>query len=156
MASRCGVIATSAVAVRTTLLIARFQYHLRTGGAGVGRGTGGSGRDTLLCEEIVPLACTGAAEAPRWLSPEESERLLTARPERNLLPTALAQQLDFTLPGLAKLRAALEPVAQERAEAQLTAHERVRTAARAKGRVAIEPVLPVDVLGVYVLLPRLV
>ena len=102
MASRYGVIATSAVTTRTTLLIARFRYHLRTGGVGSGRGSGlgsgsgpgsssdaDSGRDTLLCEEIVPLACTGAAEAPRWLSPEESERLLTARPERNLLPTAL-------------------------------------------------------------------
>ena len=102
VASRCGVIATSAVTERTTLLIARFRYHLRTGGGGFGGGsrsdTGAgsgsgagsdpgaarsgsgsgagsrsrpgadSGRDTLLCEEIVPLACTGAAEAPRWLS----------------------------------------------------------------------------------------
>ena len=110
----------------------------------------------LLCEEIVPLACTGPAEALRWLSPEESERLLTVQPERNLLPTALKQQLDCALPGLAKLRAALEPIAQERAEIQREVHERVRTAARAKGRVAIEPVLPVDLLGVYVLLPRLV
>ena len=153
VASRCGVIATSAVTERTTLLIARFRYHLRTGGGGAGTD---SGRDTLLCEEIVPLACTGAADAPRWLSPEESERLLTARPERNLLPTALEQQLDLTLPALARLRAALEPVARERAEAQREAHERVRAATRTKGRVAVEPVLPVDLLGVYVLLPRLV
>ena len=187
VASRCGVIATSAVTKRTTLLIARFRYHLRTGGAGFGGGsrsdTGAgsgsgagsdpdaarsgsgsgagsrsrpgadSGRNTLLCEEIVPLACTGAADAPRWLSPEEGERLLTARPERNLLPTALEQQLDLTLPRLAKLRAALEPVARERAEAQREAHERVRVATRANGRVGIEPALPVDLLGTYVLLP---
>ena len=187
VASRCGVIATSAVAERTTLLVARFRYHLRTGGAGFGGGsrsdTGAgsgsgagsdpgaarsgsgsgagsrsrpgadSGRDTLLCEEIVPLACTGAAEAPRWLAPEEGERLLTARPERNLLPTALEQQLDLTLPRLAKLRAALEPVARERAEAQREAHERVRVATRAKGSVTVEPVLPVDLLGIYVLVP---
>ena len=165
------MIATSAVTTRTMLLIARFRYHLRTGGVGSGRGSGpgsgsgagpgsssgtGSGRDTLLCEDVVPLACTGAAEAPRWFSPEESERLLTDRPERNLLPTALEQQLDFTVPALEKLRAALEPVAQERARAQREAHERVRAATRAKGRVAVEPVLLVDLLGVYVLLPRLV
>ena len=192
VASRCGVIATSAVTERTTLLVARFRYHLRTGGGsgansdrhsgrgsdassdrGPGRGSDasadrhsgrgsdassdrGPGRDTLLCEEIVPLACTGAAEAPRWLSSEESERLLTAQPERNLLPTALEQQLGLTLPKLAKLRAALEPIADERAGAQREAHERVRAATRAKGRIAVEPVLPVDLLGVYVLLPRLV
>ena len=126
-------------------------------GAGPGSSSGtGSGRDTLLCEDIVPLACTGAADALRWLSPEESERLLTARPERNLLPTALEQQLGLTLPGLAKLRAALEPVAHERAGAQREAQERVRAATRAKGRVAVEPVLLVDLLGAYVLLPTLV
>ena len=155
------MIATSAVTKRTTLLVARFRYHLRTGGVGSRSGSSarsgsGSGRDTLLCEEIVPLACTGAAEAPCWLSPEDSEHLLTAQPERNLLPTALEQQLGLTLPALAKLRAALEPVARERAEAQREAHERVRVATRAKSRVAVEPVLPVDLLGVYVLLPKLV
>lgn len=32
------------------------------------------------------------------------------------------------------------------------AHERVREAARARGRVTIQPVLPVDILGAYVLL----
>ena len=85
VASRCGVIATSAVTERTTLLIARFRYHLRSGGFGRSTGAGssgsydgsdgsigsggpgrpaGSGRDALLCEEIVPLACTGTAEAP--------------------------------------------------------------------------------------------
>ena len=48
VASRCGVIATSAVAERTTLLIARFRYHLRIGGARAcsGRGSGGSGGGT--------------------------------------------------------------------------------------------------------------
>ena len=78
------MIATSPVTTRTTLLIARFRYHLRTGGVGSGPGSdpgsdpgsgsssdAGPGCDTLLCEEIVPLACTGAAEAPRWLSPRK-------------------------------------------------------------------------------------
>jgi hypothetical protein len=31
----------------------------------------------------------------------------------------------------------------------------VRQAAKTAGRVAIEPVLPVDILGAYLLLPRL-
>ena len=34
-------------------------------------------------------------------------------------------------------------------------HERVRAAARTKGRVSIQPVLPMDILGAYVLLPKL-
>ena len=147
VASRCGAIRTSAVSARTTLLVARFRYHLQSAAA--------AEEGPVLCEEIAPLACTGAADAPGWLPPEESERLLAARPEGNLLLTAIEQQLGLLLPALPALRAALEAVAHERAEAQLGAHRRVRAAARARGRVDIEPVLPVDLLGAYVLLPPL-
>ena len=146
VASRCGAVRTSAVTTRTMLLLVRFRFHLRTRTSADG---------PILCEEIAPLACTGSAEAPCWLSPEEGERMLAARPGGNLLPTAIEQQLDLMLPALPSLRDALETVAHKRAEAQLAAHERVRSASRAKGRVVIEPVLPVDLLGAYVLLPPL-
>jgi superfamily II DNA or RNA helicase len=144
VASRCGVISTSAVNARTTILVARFRYHLQIAGAEA---------DTILCEEIVPLACTGPADAPEWLTQDESEQLLAARPERNLLPTAIEQQSGLLLSALPKLQAALEAVAAQRANAQLSAHERVREAVRTKGRVTIKPVLPVDILGVYGMVP---
>jgi hypothetical protein len=132
------------VSARTTILVARFRYHLRIAGADA---------ETILCEEIVPLACTGPADAPQWLTQDESERLLAARPERNLAPTAIEQQSGLLLDALPKLQAALEAVATERAADQLSAHERVREAARTKGRVTIKPVLPVDILGTYGLVP---
>lgn len=145
VASRCGVASTSAVSARAMLLVARFRYHLQISVAE---------DETILCEEIVPLACTGPADAPNWLGPEEGERLLAARPERNLVQTAIDQQLGLMLPALPKLQRALALLARDRAAAQLAAHERVRAASRTKGRVAIQPVLPVDILGAYVLLPR--
>ncbi len=146
VAARCGIISTSAVTTRTTLLVARFRYHLQTAA---------SEAETILCEEIVPLACTGSADAPQWISVNDSERLLEARPDRNLIQTAIDQQLGLLLPALPKFQRSLEPVAKERAAAQLVAHQRVRMATRTKGRVTIEPVLPIDLLGAYVLLPRL-
>ena len=146
MAARCGIVSTSAVTVRTILLVARFRYHLQVAG------TGGQ---TLLCEEIVPLACTGAATAPHWLTKKEGERLLASKPERNLLPTAIEQQVESLTAALPKFQEALVAVAQERAALQLAAHERVREAARSRGRVTAEAVLPIDVLGAYVLLPKL-
>ncbi len=146
IAARCGVVSTSAVNTRSMLIVARFRYHLQIAGGDA---------ETILCEEIVPLACTGAADAPQWLTPEDGERLLAARPERNLIQTAIDQQLGLLLPALPKLQEALASVAKERAAAQLAAHERVREASRTKGRVTIQPVLPVDILGSYVLLPKL-
>lgn len=146
VAARCGVISTSGVSGRTTLLVARFRYHLQRAGKAA---------EAILCEEVVPLACSGSADAPEWLTPEMGEQLLEARPERNLVPTAIDQQTALLFGALPRLQQALEAVAAERAAAQLAAHERVRESLRTKGRVAITPVLPVDVLGAYILLPRL-
>jgi hypothetical protein len=89
------------------------------------------------------------------LSAEESEKLLAARPEQNLIATAIEQQVGLLVGSLANIQQTLESVANERAAAQLQAHERVREASKTKGRVSIEPVLPVDILGAYVLMPRL-
>ncbi|MBZ5554572.1 MAG: DEAD/DEAH box helicase [Acidobacteriia bacterium] len=146
VASRCGIVSTSEVTIRTTLLVVRFRYHLQIAGSDMA---------TILCEEIAPLACTGPADAPQWLKTEDGERLLASRPDRNLTLTAVNQQVGLLLPALSKLQISLVPIANERAAAQLAAHERVREASRSKGRVTIQPVLPVDILGAYVLLPRL-
>ena len=52
------------------------------------------------------------------------------------------------------LRPALESEASRRAHALLDAHRRVRTASGARGiAYRVTPQLPVDLLGVYVLLP---
>jgi len=146
VAARCGVMSTAAVSVRTTLVLARFRYHLRKAGADA---------ETILCEEIVPLACTGPATAPQWLAPEESDALLAATPDKNLIPTAIDQQLTLLLDALVPFQQSLANIAAQRAQAQLEAHERVREASKTKGRATIEPVLPADILGAYVLLPKL-
>jgi superfamily II DNA or RNA helicase len=146
IASRCGVVATSLVSARTVLVIARFRYHLKVSG---------TGSETILCEEIIPLAATGTGENVTWLDPEKGDQLLQARPEQNLVFTAIQQQVVLLVKSLPILQKSLEPIASHRAAAQLEAHERVREASKTKGRVSIEPVLPVDILGAYVLLPRL-
>jgi hypothetical protein len=146
IASRCGVISTSAVDNRTSLLLARFRFHLRTAGAG---------SDTILCEEILPLACTGLASDPQWCDAETSEQLLSALPESNLAPTAIDQQVERLTEALPDFQQSMEGLAEERAAIQLEAHQRVRKATKTKGKISIEPVLPVDVLGAYILLPRL-
>ena len=163
VASRCGAIFASDVAERTTLLVTRFRFHIRGADRGGGAGAAnGASHETILCEEIIPLAHTGNARAPCWLPAPESERLLAAQPAGNMLPSAIQQQLDrLLLPSLELIQAALAPVADERAEAQLVAHRRVRAASgplspgTKRVRMAVEPILPVDILGAYVLLPPL-
>jgi superfamily II DNA or RNA helicase len=146
IAARCSVIRTPAVNTRTTLVTARFRYHLRRTSRE---------KETILCEEILPLAFTGDADKPDWLSLDVSEPLLKARPSQNLAPSAIEQQMELLVEALPAIQIALKNVAATRAEEQLLAHERVRQASRVGGRVTIEPVLPVDLLGTYLLLPEL-
>lgn len=141
-AARCGFMFTSAVRERTTLLLARFRYHLK------------DGRDhsTLLSEEIVPMAFTGTADSPTWLDPSSAEALMSATPAQNMSDSAVQQQLQRLLTMLPAMRKALEPMATQRSALQADAHQRVRAAVKDKSKVTVEPVLPVDILGAYVYL----
>ncbi len=145
VAARCGVASSSAITSRTTIVVARFRYHIKQSA---------EQNETILCEEIVPLAYTGSAESPQWLNSENAEHLLSVRPDGNLISTAIEQQSGLLLSSLPKIRSALHSVAEHRAASQLDAHERVRESARQKGKVAITPVLPVDILGAFLLIPK--
>jgi superfamily II DNA or RNA helicase len=144
-AARCGFMFTSAVRERTTLVLARFRYHLK------------DGRDhaTLLCEEIVPLAFTGMPENPAWLDEASADALMAATPAQNMSDTAVQQQLQRLIQLLPAMRKALEPIAAQRGELQREAHRRVREAVKEKAKMTVEPVLPVDILGAYVYLAPL-
>ncbi|MBF0217746.1 MAG: DEAD/DEAH box helicase [Candidatus Omnitrophica bacterium] len=146
IASRCGVVRTSSVKERTTLIVVRFRYNLRVSGLS---------SESILCEEIVPLACSGTDKKLNWLSSEESEILMNATPEKNLVQSIIDQQGAMLFDAFPSLQECLGVIAKERAKVQLSAHERVREALRSKRRVTIEPVSPVDILGAYILLPRL-
>lgn len=142
-AARCGVFLTTSVAQRTLLLVVRFRYQLQ------------SADDTLLAEEIVPLACTGNPPDLVWLEPKLAEELLATEPEGNAAPTLVDQQLERLEHDLPHIRTALSHTAGEHAALQLAAHRRVRDAARARGRMSMEAVLPPDILGAYILMRKI-
>jgi superfamily II DNA or RNA helicase len=152
-AARAGAMRTRAVQRRTTLLLARFRFHLTT--------RQGSGEDAeswqTLAEETLPLAFEGTPSSPdgvRWLPDEEAEALLLATPDANVAPPQARAAVGAVLAELPEVLLRLDQVATERGTALREAHERVREAARSKGlRYRVDPLLPSDLLGVYVYLP---
>jgi superfamily II DNA or RNA helicase len=145
IAKRCGAIRTSQVEIRTTLLLLRLRYHLIT--------KRGDEETTLLAEEVLPLAFTGAPDAAEWLDAETAEELVKATPDDNIQPQQATQFIRRVSEGFDVLKPHLESVALERAEELLQSHRRVRDAAKHKGRYRVEPKLPVDVLGIFIYLP---
>jgi superfamily II DNA or RNA helicase len=146
VAARCAVTRTRAVARRTTLLLLRLRIHLvlRRGGATERR---------LLAEDARLVAFRGTPEAPEWLADDEAEDLLGAEPDGNVAHDVAVRALGRAVDGLPLLGPALDEVAKRRGADLLETHRRVREGARTGGTVAVEPQLPVDVLGAYVFLP---
>lgn len=147
IAKRTGVIRTGAVARRTTLLLTRMRFAIKTQ-------RGGEAHESLA-EELRLVAFEGAPESAAWLAPDAAEALLDAVPQGNVAPQQAETFVRRVVEGYGEhLRPRLEGFAGEQAQALLEAHLRVREASRAGGRKPmVEPFLPVDVLGIYVYLP---
>ena len=80
--------------------------------------------------------------------------LMTAEPIRNMDADERAYEVQESLDELPRLTPVLEGLARQRADALFADHTRVRTASAAKGiRATVEPCLPADVIGAFVLLP---
>ena len=153
---RAGCWATTAVESRTTVLLLRLRHQLSVGG---GRGAG-----TLLVEEAAALALTtksatdpahvvAGPEPLAWLASPVAEQV-DDRVRQTEVERALAQWPQW--------QPLLEGFAGDRANALLADHVRVREASdpevrrgRRRDHTSVAPLLPVDVIGVFVLLPAL-
>ncbi|MDP3294345.1 MAG: helicase-related protein [Nevskia sp.] len=142
--ARCGAAFVEGVSLKTTVLLLRNRYQL-----GVTRE---GHTHLLLCEEAVAVAATGS-EPFRALDREQVRSLLGAEAVRNLPPALRDRHLQQALDALPGWQPQLETIANERAQTLLQDHRRVREAADAKGSYQVTASLPVDVMGVYVLLP---
>jgi hypothetical protein len=105
-----------------------------------------------MAEECVTLAVEGRGD-PRWLEDAEVSALLAAEPAGNLSSLAASREIAAALAFLDGQQEFLETLAHNRAATLLEDHRRVREAARDLGSYEVTPCLPVDVLGVFVLLP---
>jgi superfamily II DNA or RNA helicase len=146
-ARRCGVMVTSSVARRTTLLLVRYRFHLELPGR--------DGPRQLVAEDAQLLAYRGQPAAAEWLSADEVASLLAAVPSDNIHPD---EATDFTERAVAALDVVLphlSAVADDLAVRLRDDHIRVREAGgqRVRRQIAVRAQKPADVLGVYVYLP---
>jgi superfamily II DNA or RNA helicase len=146
LASRAGVIRTRAVTTRTTLLLARFRFHLDLPGR--------DGIRQVVAEDARLLGFRGAPDSAVWLTDDEVTDLLAARPDVNVPTDQARDAIERVLDKTAALQPALSDRADALAEELLASHRRVRAGAGATRRgLKVTAQQPVDLLGVYVYLP---
>jgi hypothetical protein len=153
LAARSAVIRTKGVGERTTLLLLRLRHQInqeRRTAAGF------EAMPPLLVEEC--LTVHAATDGLRVLPEAEALALLQQPAVGNVQPGQRQMELERALKLLPALEADLRTLALDRATEAEDDHRRVRQAAVGTGgalrmRFRCEPSLPVDVIGLFVLLP---
>jgi superfamily II DNA or RNA helicase len=142
--ARAGAAFVGNVITKTTVLLLRLRHQLTI--------TRGEQTRLMLCEETLAVRST-SAEPLAELDPLQTRELLGAEATRNMPQVIRDRHLQQALDNLPEWKTQLEAIARERAQTLLQDHRRVREAAEAKGSYQVSASLPVDVMGIYVLVP---
>ncbi len=140
---RVGCWVSGAVAERTVLALLRVRHQLTAGK--------GARAVTLLVEEAAAFAWTGEQTV---LEGDEALVLLAQPPLADPPPHVRERAGVQGLEQVEAWRPAIDAFAVRRAEALLADHRRVREASEARGSYRVKALLPADVVGLFVLLPR--
>jgi superfamily II DNA or RNA helicase len=145
--ARTGAWATSQVTKPTLVVLTRVRHCLTTTSLA-------AGQRLLLAEETDALAFEPTGDAPVLVG-ADAAKLIESPAAHETGDVAKARQITASLSRLGDLCAAIERRALERAKNLEADHMRIRSASKAAGTVRVAPVSPVDVVGVYSLMPAL-
>jgi superfamily II DNA or RNA helicase len=143
---RVGCWIAEGVQARTTVALLRLRHQLQI--------RKGQRETALLVEEANAIAWAGVNNSVRLVGVDALALLMQAPigdPPQHVREREVARALSFT----ADRSGELDDFAKERAQSLLEDHLRVREASKAAGTTSVQGLPHPDVVGVFVLLPRL-
>ncbi|MCE6967195.1 DEAD/DEAH box helicase [Cereibacter sphaeroides] len=142
---RVGVWESEAADAVTYLLLLRIRHRLDSRGK--------LGPQFQMAEEAAAIAVS--ATGLHIIKKDDAAFALFDAEAGNVPEHAKATEVARALECLPSLRAILTSYANERSEALAEDHTRVRQSLGSKAQVRVQAITPVDVIGLYVLLPAL-
>jgi superfamily II DNA or RNA helicase len=144
-AARAAVIRTNQVPAKTTLLLFRCRNVIEQG----------KGGHQIVAEEMMLWGWRGTPSEREYLDHQAASALLTsARASGNLSREARASFLTNELVLLDRLDEEFNLLAEEQSKRLVAAHERFSALMDKQRYQVVYPVLPMDLMGIYVLLPE--
>jgi superfamily II DNA or RNA helicase len=141
---RIGCWISAAVQEQTTIALLRLRHQLTSGR---------SPPRTVLVEEAAAIGWLGAV-SPRLLESVDALALLQPLAAGDPRSGVATRKIEETLALISARATDVEVFARRRAQTLLDDHRRVREASGARGSWTVKALLPADVIGVFVLLPR--
>lgn len=144
-AARAAVVRTRSVTTKTTLVLLRCRNVIEQSSAG----------HRIVAEEMLLWGWKGAPEEREFVDHDEAKKLLAeARASSELTIQSRAAFLKNELELLDGLQGEFDRVAEEQSAKLVGAHERFSAFLDKQKFQVVHPVLPMDLLGVYILLPE--
>jgi hypothetical protein len=142
--ARAAVIKTSSVAVKTTLALFRVRNVIADK----------AGQQELVAEEKLIWGFRGSKDDGESVSIEEAKRLLNdAVPTSDMSPEQRKSEISNERGPIDSLNTVLDKLAFDRAENLVESHERFRKVMGGNKFKVVLPILPMDLMGLYVLIP---
>jgi superfamily II DNA or RNA helicase len=142
--ARCSVIKTSAVKETTTILFLRARNVIESLAT----------KHQIVAEELMLWGYIGEPKENNWLDEEQCLVLLKSTPEEEVAKAVKRQMIEIALEDVSENKELINTIARARAEHLVEAHDRFRVAVKGKTYQVVEPVLPMDVMGIYVLMSK--
>lgn len=144
-AARAAVIRTRQVSTKTTLLLFRCRNVIEET----------KGHHQVVAEEMILWGWRGTPQQKEFLDHIQANKLLAeARATSELSIQARGNFLENELAILDALKIEFSSVAEQQSKKLVAAHERFSVLMDTARFQVVYPVLPMDLLGVYVLLPE--
>lgn len=145
LVSRCAVAETDAVQSVTRIYLLRVRYQIRLTYRN-------QTKRLLLAEEILPLAVYGT-RAPQWDTTQKVRELFSVTASGNFPAVVAQKQIREALDYIQNKTDNLKAIADDRAKELLAEHNRVKEYTSEGAASEVTACLPIDVMGVFVLLP---
>lgn len=144
-AARAAVIRTRHVSTKTTLLLFRCRNVIEQAKL----------NHQIVAEEMLLWGWRGTPQQKEFLDHAEAKAVLTeARASSDLSPQARASFLENELKLLDNLDDEFRVIAEQQSKRLVEAHERFSALMDKQRFQVVYPVLPMDLLGIYILLPE--
>lgn len=144
-AARAAVIRTREVTTKTTVLLFRCRNVIEQGGSG----------HQIVAEEMLLWGWRGIPQDREYLDHAEAKAMLAAaRASSDLSLQSRSAFLENELQLLTSLGAQFDLIAEEQSKRLVAAHERFSALMDKQRFQVVYPVLPMDLLGIYILLPE--
>jgi superfamily II DNA or RNA helicase len=141
--ARACVIRTETVTERTTIVELRMRNVISHKASG----------NEIVSEEMFLWGYHGLPQDRRWLDQMECQTLLQSEPIGETSETERKEFLTDVEDDLRGAQAMLKELALARAYHLAASHERYRIAVGGASYQAVQPVIPPDILGIFILIP---